>query len=205
MPNHVYTYLHAPKKVIDFILVKDDKGSLCVDFNKVIPMPVHQPDLTKPNPFYAEGGLGTEEEQKFGRDNTWYWWSINNWGTKWNAYSTIVEGEEDVYFETAWSPASPVYLKLSEIFPDAVIKVSYQDEGGGFKCIEIYKGGVLMQDIDLTWQFSMDRTCPKCGEEYCYLNDNADVEFGYYTCCECDTTFKQGLDGNKIIIEGDIT
>lgn len=45
----------------------------------------------------------------------WYGWSIQNWGTKWNACQTCVNDESmSIYFETAWSPAVNLMCELSE-------------------------------------------------------------------------------------------
>ena len=64
------------------------------DFNNIVPMPKN----------IFRGLLGREEEEKYGKNN-WYHWSIDNWGTKWNAVDTTVEenGSTLSYnFMTAW-------------------------------------------------------------------------------------------------------
>ena len=64
------------------------------DFNNIIPMPKN----------IFRGNLGREEEEKYGKNN-WYHWSIEKWGTKWNAVDTRVEenGSTLSYnFMTAW-------------------------------------------------------------------------------------------------------
>ena len=65
------------------------------DFNNIIPMPKN----------IFRGNLGREEEEKYGKNN-WYHWSIENWGTKWNACNTeIVDDTGNLLyyrFETAW-------------------------------------------------------------------------------------------------------
>lgn len=78
--------------------------------NLLYPMPAHQPDTTKPNVFFATGGIGRDEEAKYGKSN-WYDWSIANWGTKWEldlqSISFHVDGDY-VYFHgyalSAWTP-----------------------------------------------------------------------------------------------------
>lgn len=51
---------------------------------------------------------------------TWYEWSINNWGTKWNAYgydeNADYSGNENLWFQTAWSAPHPILQKLSEMY-----------------------------------------------------------------------------------------
>ena len=64
------------------------------DFNNIVPMPKN----------IYRGSLGTVEEEKYGKNN-WYHWSIDNWGTKWNAVDTRVElNDSSLYytFDTAW-------------------------------------------------------------------------------------------------------
>lgn len=53
----------------------------------------------------------------------WYGWSVQNWGTKWNACrveiddSTIERGYIEILFETAWSAPEPVFRKMIRMFP----------------------------------------------------------------------------------------
>lgn len=48
--------------------------------------------------------------------DTWYNWSCANWGTKWGAYSTFFDKDNNVIeFDTAWSCPHPVLDKLAEI------------------------------------------------------------------------------------------
>ena len=43
----------------------------------------------------------------------WYDWSINNWGTKWNAKMTEIQGNV-IYFETAWDDVRCLIFELSK-------------------------------------------------------------------------------------------
>jgi hypothetical protein len=83
---------------------------LAAEENKLLnflkPMPAHQPDVTKPNAFFATGGLGQDEQNTFGKNN-WYDWSIQNWGTKWEVNDASVYTSSDhivISFDSAWSP-----------------------------------------------------------------------------------------------------
>ena len=49
--------------------------------------------------------------------SSWYYWSIANWGTKWNAYETEFD-EEYLYFKTAWDTPLPIFEKLAELNPN---------------------------------------------------------------------------------------
>lgn len=67
---------------------------------------------------------------------TWYTWSIANWGTKWNAYSfELLEDEPGrlhYVHNTAWSFPEPIYDALSERFPNLRIDIACFDEGWNF-------------------------------------------------------------------------
>lgn len=82
----------------------------------------------------------------------WYDWSLKNWGTKWNAYGTPDErdNETTIYFQTAWSDVQELIIKLSLLFPEALLKYSYADEDSGCntgKC-EI-QNGIVINEQDL--------------------------------------------------------
>ena len=79
-----------------------------LDFDKIIPMPK---DIYR-------GELGEKERKKYGKKN-WYDWSIDNWGTKWNATTDYIDIDDDrisIRFSTAWAPPLPIIKKLHEMF-----------------------------------------------------------------------------------------
>jgi len=171
MPNHIESrlILGGDKKQIKKLQetiqsnkVDEENGKayfMPIDFEKVIPMP---DDLFK-------GNLGEAEKKKYGKHN-WYDWSVDNWGTKWNAYDMNEEVPEIIepsnalrfrkdegsfvitcyHFNTAWSPVPKVIAKLSEMFPDIIMRYSYVDEGGGFAGYDYYKEGEILEEHDVT-------------------------------------------------------
>ena len=77
---------------------------------------------------------------------TWYDWCCNNWGTKWNAYSNEQEDEDTISFETAWCNPEPVMLKLSEMYPEAIIEHWWADEDmGSNDGYRVYQGGKIIE------------------------------------------------------------
>lgn len=66
---------------------------------------------------------------------SWYDWSIENWGTKWDVNPNEVDqlGDQEDYlelhFNTAWSPPVPWVKALREAFPDAEITAFYDEPG----------------------------------------------------------------------------
>jgi hypothetical protein len=75
---------------------------------------------------------------KYNLDNygfpTWYDWSIQNWGTKWDTYDGYSLGDTSCCFFTAWSTPSPAMVALSKMLPDCEIEVEYADEDYGHNC-----------------------------------------------------------------------
>ena len=68
---------------------------------------------------YAYGKRALDNYAKYGAKD-WYEWSIQNWGTKWNACNTQINdmNEPNIYFDTAWSPPLPVINELSKKYPE---------------------------------------------------------------------------------------
>lgn len=62
---------------------------------------------------------------------TWYEWSNNTWGTKWNAYEQRFEEPNVLWFDTAWNGVPQLIGKLSEIFPNIEFQYAYADEDLG--------------------------------------------------------------------------
>lgn len=79
-----------------------------LDFQKIIPMPEE----------YNEG-------------DKWYYWRIQNWGTKWNANGVYSDGNGYMDFDTAWSTPVPIIKRLSELFKDIEFSVRFADEDFG--------------------------------------------------------------------------
>lgn len=114
MPNHITNVITAPKHVIDRLM--DDDGN--VDFTRLIPEPSN----------IEKGGCSGHHEPGV---VCWYTWSIENWGTKWNAYSTERTSDTEVRFDTAWSHPLPVIEALATAFPTESIEIKYADEDLG--------------------------------------------------------------------------
>ncbi|MFA5299264.1 MAG: hypothetical protein WC389_13830 [Lutibacter sp.] len=157
MPNHITNRLkivgieNKINKVFDFIKIEEqdatkdyrDKlifGIGTIDFNKITPMPK----------WVFRGNLGRAEEQKYGAENCWYKWSLDNWGTKWNAYEQLDERNTDdtIYFNTAWSKVDELIRKLSLIFPDVIIEYAWADEdfGANIGFIELQNGQIIKRN-----------------------------------------------------------
>jgi hypothetical protein len=109
-------------------------------------------------------GLGITQDtyntliKEYGVSN-WYDWSVLNWGTKWDCYdvrewSIAVADEEmtaTIYYETAWSPATQLWLTVSQQYPTLTFFHEYADEGGGFLGDETIHNGTVIEENEYDW------------------------------------------------------
>lgn len=128
MPNWVSNLMilrpEDCKKVQEYMTLddgQDDEDNLRLDFEKIIPMPetVYRGNSGFGDSWHPKDLTMEEYKEKY-PDGDWYKWSINNWGTKWNACNTSFcppEGDEPygvLTFDTAWSLPVPVLDQLYE-------------------------------------------------------------------------------------------
>jgi hypothetical protein len=117
--------------------------------------------LEKTNPEALRlGALALDNARKYGHA-TWYEWKCANWGTKWGAYGQgeweVFEGTENtlahgiIHYNTAWSPATAFYLKVSKDYPNLQFKHEFADEGGGFLGYEIIENGAVVSEGEFKW------------------------------------------------------
>lgn len=68
----------------------------------------------------------------------WHDWSVEHWGTKWNAYGQPKDGyaaaTTELTFQTAWSHPAQLIALVSSKFPDATFEVVFADEDTGSNC-----------------------------------------------------------------------
>lgn len=62
----------------------------------------------------------------------WYQWSLDNWGTKWNAYDGSMINEDTITFNSAWDPPIPVLKELSALYPYDEISLEFMSEDIGY-------------------------------------------------------------------------
>ena len=157
MPNWTVNTIRAlgtPQDLRAFLeaLKWEDK---VFDFNRIIPMPEllehtakdllgqrvksrYVIDTTVDGPLEKNIRPFTEDEEavlkSIGHSN-WYDWSVEHWGTKWNAcYSEIDEtgsasGYVEIRFETAWAAPVPVFQRMFELFPQISFVCVWKHEG----------------------------------------------------------------------------
>lgn len=81
---------------------------------------------------YEIGKKYVDNFKKYGA-TTWYNWCLNNWGTKWNAYSTDLWFDKNkigaiITFDTAWSGVPDLIEKLAKKFPNIYFEYKFADE-----------------------------------------------------------------------------
>ena len=79
-------------------------------------------------------------------DVDWYSWSIEHWGTKWDACDADVhrvnDGTVSIVFDTAWSAPIPIYKAINKKYRTLDVHVEYADEDLGENC-GIYDNGTI--------------------------------------------------------------
>jgi len=150
MPNHVTNRVEItsdnPEKIDALIESLKTSDEQIFDFNSVIKMPEDS------DTFQATGNVSMSGDGQSIRAN-WYYWSIENWGTKWNAYRANMErnGKHKVTytFQTAWACPFPVIQKLAEKF-NVYVRCAYYDEDFGNNCgiYDVDEFGIVREEND---------------------------------------------------------
>ena len=136
MPNHCHNrvtfYSANTEDVAKLKKIFEDENT----FTQIIP----EPDW--PNTPNKDGELPVKHEDpwqvyRFSDDKVddrWYNWRVQNWGTKWDAYSLEIDDCDmphgfEVNFETAWSPPEEIHSAISEQFDDLSMSWFYDEPG----------------------------------------------------------------------------
>ena len=140
-------------------------------------------------------------------DESWYWWNVRNWGTKWDIAvaddakypETSLEITDDgslMYrFSTAWSPVHEIFNILSQKYPELEFDYEYEEEQG-WGGHTIWQNGEVIshEEYDIpnshTDYVERDREC------MCY--DGQDVDSAYYEDCPVDKTKYEFVDGEWV-------
>lgn len=136
MPNWCYNHLQVSGKkeiLADFIsktivpAKEDDEFVMRFTFDILHPIPEALKGETSPlqkikNETEKQYKKRIAENVRLYGAEDWYKWSLNNWGTKWNATHTYIDVMEDeeliVNFDTAWSPPIDFFHKIIPMYPE---------------------------------------------------------------------------------------
>lgn len=120
----------------------DDKGEKVFSFNQFIPMP----ENPIPN---------------------WYDWSIEHWGTKWDARDSAVieldDGDLELIFISPWSCPLIGLKEVSKLFPNLVFEGGYACEFIPSDCGKIYIKNGILKEKDM--EGDVDFACSIWGED----------------------------------------
>lgn len=158
MPNHCENdlYIRGIDEEVAAVLalVGADKTEIEFDFNAVIPYPEPFATMDREAEGFSWRIDGRESAEiaraayvsKYGHDKDGFnsggiEWRLNNWGTKWNAYSIVRRDYEGccLTFQTAWAPPRQIIIALGKRFPTVSFALEYFECGmcfcGGFQCL----------------------------------------------------------------------
>lgn len=143
---------------------------------------------------------------------TWYDWSVNNWGTKWNSYDPRKGEDNGLMFSTAWSAPHPVIEELSVRFPGVYITHEWADEDMGNNCgrREYLNGECVGEYIPTADVESMEFACSVWGdspEDYGLVKSADGTEYVRTDCDSyevVDLFGKPALFTNERMSESDI-
>jgi hypothetical protein len=128
----------------------------------------------------------------------WYSWNNSNWGTKWDVAvrdgdeypnTELVEHKSEdgdnwlVYkYETAWSPAVTILTKLSNLVPNSLLTLEFEEETGWGGEYEILRGEVkeILEYDEKCWECDAIDNMDYCEE--CEVN----------VCLSCNITREEG-------------
>ena len=88
-----------------------------------------------------------ENRMNYGH-STWYEWSRENWGVKWNASSSRVQrdlNEVTIFFETPWEPVTQLMSKIGEKYKDIRLEYDASEEQTAF-----YEKRMVMENGKIT-------------------------------------------------------
>ena len=175
MPNHITSIItfDGPEEKVKELKNKVTTKESIFDFNRIIPMPEEliitnnsyteffsnrekyrlldlahifrkECEKFKGTSFKSDAIAGLLNYLNYGYVS-WYHWSIDNWGTKWNSYEIEYINDNQVTFQTAWNFPYPVIRKLSELYPELTIIAEYYDEEFGYNLGSCtFKEGILI-------------------------------------------------------------
>jgi hypothetical protein len=145
-----------------------------------------------------------EEKEKVGLDNfmadfnnaiatgeSWYYWNLRNWGTKWDVSVTdgekysdtsleVMDDETILYrFHTAWSPVHEIFNILSEQYPSLEFDYEYEEEqgwGGSALWVDGYLVGEEQYDIPNS-HYDYEKR-----DRECHCSEGEAVDWAYSDC-----------------------
>lgn len=156
-----------------------------LDFQSIIPRPAELDDSSNgniydktPERLAAIEMIAESNYKKYGAVD-WYYWNVDNWGTKWEVQADIdiiLDGNNSqltATFDSAWSPPIPIIHALYSKFSIESIKFDWIEPGCASAGTIIYRNGKCdeheinyMNDLSLLKEFAA-RHSNFLAEAYC--------------------------------------
>lgn len=97
---------------------------------------------------FAIENMLKEKVIKDGFNSGGYDWCVQNYGTKWGLCDVVLVEQTDkrLFYstQTAWSPPTPIIIKMGELFNKLKFNLRYYEGGMGYKgVLKIEKGKVI--------------------------------------------------------------
>jgi len=129
-----YLYLLGPIQEINQFIEAVRSGEKCINFDKLIPMP----------------------------ENVTTDWTVENWGTKWEAYQELDwivndrnnSSNANIFFLTAWSPPIAFVQKVSAMYPNIIFNLEFGSLGGKFVGTKSFANGEIVNSYNPLWNSS---------------------------------------------------
>ena len=150
MPNHTHNFVEIGTNTgcsKEQLALAELKTKLSMenkefDFDAMIPSPKWEniPNEDGELPTLDKDGSFETLRWKDGKqDDRWYYWRIDNWGTKWNSYDLYIDTNSNnelvVEFLTAWSPPREIFIALRDYCNknNLALGWEYQQEEDGYE------------------------------------------------------------------------
>ena len=134
------------------------------DIEKHLPLSIgikgEKRDISNARALLDVGRLYRSNRERFGAP-TWYEWSCDKWGTKWNACNTEVAdlggGWRAVTFDTAWCPPDDNLLsKMFDGFGHIFHMEAYDEDYDGIYCTSAFYTGDTLHLLPSVFQEILD-------------------------------------------------
>lgn len=110
-------------------------------------------------------------------ENNWYEWSVENWGTKWDAeiYSEwdCELGIYQISFNTAWCPPIEYIENVSKLYPNLTFSLYYVEHGEQF-CGEVVAHNGLININETDYENVYGVFCEEC-DDFCQNEDEHQI------------------------------
>ena len=128
------------------IYSQDEEGSLCIDFEKIVPTPKTREE------YLASGGAKYKAPEEEGitpvSDRPWFnWlsWTLEHWGTVSQKWPVEIYDDDEIAFDNVYDPPTGIFKAISEMHPHFELDVS-SDLSEGNTLNQAWLGGKVIYE-----------------------------------------------------------